>query len=67
MRVQLGQLLLDERSVDASRRNATLGEGTDPTKEVVTLRQADDVRAGSVVVGVVHGTADEGGRFADGG
>lgn len=65
--MQLRQLLLDERSVGASRRDATLREGTDPAEEVFALRQAEDVGAGSVDVGVVDGAADEWGRFADGG
>lgn len=67
VRMQLRQLLLDERSVGASRRDATLREGTDPAEEVFALRQAEDVGAGSVDVGVVDGAADEWGRFADGG
>lgn len=55
---QLPQLLLDERSVGASCRDATLRESTDPTQKVA-LRQAEDGRAGSVGVGVVDGPAGE--------
>lgn len=65
VRVQLGQLLLDDCSVGASRRDITLREGADPTEEVVALRHAEDVRARSVVVGVADGAAGERGAVAD--
>ncbi len=65
MCMQLGQLLLDECSVDASRRDIPMRKGADPAEEVVALRHAEDVRARSVVVGVADGAAGERGAVAD--
>lgn len=47
VRVQLGQLLLDECSVDASCRDIPMREGADPAEEVVALRHAEDEAPGA--------------------